>query len=202
MTIDHYITIEPIATPELIARMKSQPKPAYLFDIANRWGIVRAIRRFWAGDPVKVPDNLNHLTYGDLLDLQKSADIRDFLLTACRVVLGVDDPRRVLSAPAETMIGFANWVAEELKRIDDLFRAIERPLTSEQMQAGYGSLNFGAFGTLDWYAKRMGIVNHDFVLTVSWLTLYQVKRNDSKLAECEERYTKIMQAKNERRGRK
>lgn len=202
MTINDYIIIERCATPELVARMKEQPKPAYLFDRSSRWWLGRLWHRLWHGEPVKVPANLNHLTYGDLIDLQKSSDIRDFILTACRVVLGVDDARRVFSEKAEPMVGFANWVASELKRIDALFRAIERPFTPEQLQAGYGSLNFGEFGTLDWYAKRMGIVNHDYVLTVGWSVLYQVKRNDAKLAECEERHAKIMQAKNERRGRK
>lgn len=201
MTIDEYITLEHVATPEVVAQMKEQGKPTYLFDRPSEWRLLH----WWRTrkqQPVRVPDTLNGLTYGELIELQMAGDIRTFIATACRVVLGVEDLRRVFSAEAAPMVGFANWVASEVERIDGLFRALERPLTAEQLQAGYGNLHFGLFGSLDWFAKRMGITNHDEVLAVKWTVIYKVKEHDVKVAECDERYSKIMQAKNERKGRK
>ena len=52
--------------------------------------------------------------------------------------------------------------------------------TPEEVQAGYYkmNLNLGEFPTLDWYARRMGIADHDEVLKVGWVRIFACKKID------------------------
>ena len=47
------------------------------------------------------------------------------------------------------------------------------------------------FGILDWYAKRMGITNHDEVLTVPWLRIYKCMDMDNKVEQYQRRLNEI-----------
>ena len=64
--------------------------------------------------------------------------------------------------------------------------------TSEQMRAGIDRLNFGVFGLIDWYARRMGITDHDEVLKVPVLRVYQCLKMDKEQQEYENRLAKVI----------
>ena len=50
--------------------------------------------------------------------------------------------------------------------------------SSEEVAAGVHDLDFGSFGVLDWYAKRMGIANQNDVRDIAWVRIYQCMKND------------------------
>ena len=63
--------------------------------------------------------------------------------------------------------------------------------TAKEKQAGVEKLQFGLFGILDWYAKRMGITDHDDVLTVPWLRIYKCMDMDNKVEQYQRRLNDI-----------
>jgi hypothetical protein len=60
------------------------------------------------------------------------------------------------------------------------------------MRAGIDRLNFGVFGLIDWYARRMGITDHDEVLKVPVLRVYQCLKMDKEQQEYENRLAKVI----------
>ena len=47
------------------------------------------------------------------------------------------------------------------------------------------------FGLVDWYAKRMGIQNHDEVMDVCWMRVYKCMDMDTKTQEFNRRLAEI-----------
>ena len=101
--------------------------------------------------------------------------------------------------PCEDVIGFSNFVANELRKIADLFASCRTDLSPEQEQAGFGNLNFGMFGVLDWYCKRMGITDHAEVEKVPWVRVYKCMDMDAQTRRCEQRLSEIQSNKLKRR---
>lgn len=138
---------------------------------------------------VETPESLDHLTMGQLADI--TADGGD-LLKAVNIVTGVD-AGALAAEPFERVVGFLNFLKSELVRISDLFRQLDVAHTAEEVQAGIDRLDFGLFGTVDWYARRMGYKNQDEVLeTVPWLRVWQCAKNDAEKIEFEKRYNEII----------
>ena len=136
------------------------------------------------------PETLNNITMGQLAELLTAEE--QTLEEVLRVIMGlrVSD---VMSDPAQSVHGFMNFVTSEFQRIGGLFKQLEGGYTAEQIQAGVLQLDTGGiFGTIDWYAQRMGITNHDEVLKVPWLHIWQCAKNDKNVALYERRLNKIM----------
>ena len=53
-------------------------------------------------------------------------------------------------------------------------------------------LAFGAFGIADWYARRMGMHNHDDAFSTPWPRIWQCLHNDTEEAEYRKRLGKIL----------
>ena len=83
-----------------------------------------------------------------------------------------------------------------MERIGKLFKSLESDKTSEEIRAGIEKLDFGAFGLVDWYAKRMGIVDHEEVFATPWQRIYQCLKIDHENAEFEKRYRNIINRQN------
>lgn len=160
---------------QLVADMQECIKPTYL-----------------CGE--EVPDNLNHITMGQLMALQNMTNPYE----EAPVQL-LSNPEQLDKEPCEDVIGFCNWVASELKRIADLFSSCRTDLTPEQEQAGFGKLNFGMFGVLDWYCHRMGITDHSEVERVPWARVYKCMDMDAQTRRCEQRLNEIQANKLRRR---
>lgn len=151
------------------------------------------------GKPRKVcgkvlPDDLNGISLGELFDLQgavKSDNSATIIGELARILLGVA-PSKVMRSRADEALGFMLWACRELERIGKMWQMVSPPPSPEAVQAGVDKLDFGEFGTVDWYAQRMGISNHDEVLRVPWLRIYMCLDMDNKRAQFQERLREIM----------
>lgn len=125
-----------------------------------------------------VPETLQELTIGDIFALQSIKTEREAILIPCKVILDMDEPD-VMKAKASEVFGFIKWVADEMGKINKLFERTRIPPTAEEKQAGVENLNFGAFGVLDWYAQRMGFLDHEAVEHVPWIRVYKCLEMDA-----------------------
>lgn len=155
---------------ELLERLKKQPRPSVL---CGR----------------EVPKDLNQLTYGTLDDLRSATSEDDPAGACAKVLLGIE-PSDLLLEDVNDVFGFANFITAELTRINKVFKSIKVSYSKEEIAAGVEKLDFGSFGVLDWYARRMGITNQNEVREVAWVRIYQCLRNDAIKNEYERRLAK------------
>lgn len=135
---------------------------------------------------VRVPEDLNDLTIGDIFTLQGIRTEQDAITVPCKVILNLEE-REVMKADASEVLGFIVWVSKEMEKINKLFERTRIPPTKEEKQAGVEQLNFGAFGIIDWYAQRMGIIDHEYVEHVKWIRIYKCLDMDAKRTQYERR---------------
>lgn len=177
MTTEEMLIFDGVASAELREWMQSQPRPLCVLGRA-------------------VPESLDSLTYGELIELQMcGSTITDAVLCLCRVILGITNTRKVMRCDAGIMAGFIFWATAEVERIGKLFANVQRQPTAEEIQAGIHTLQFGAFGTADWYARRMGMTSHDDAFATKWVRIYQCLKMDNELEDYRNRLTKIKQSK-------
>lgn len=154
--------------------LNKQPRPGYL-----------------CGE--RVPENLNLLTYGQLDDMRNITDRKDVAYQLSYIIFG--KTLNLLDEDVNKVFGFVNFCASEVKRINDLFSTLKYEYTPEERQAGAESLNFGSFGVLDWYAKRMGITNQNDVRDVAWVRIFRCMKNDHAQQEFERRLQEVYMKK-------
>ena len=157
------LRIEKALTPSSRAWLNHQPRPDRLFG-----------RR--------VPESLDDLTFGELLGLQEieGTSNADSIVIVARTVLKTRRPAAwILRTRADRVFGFLAFVTRELERIGKLFKAIEHTPDEDEVAAGVNDLNFGPFGLVDWYARRMGITNQNEVRSVAWVRIFQCMKNDA-----------------------
>ena len=144
-----------------------------------------------------VPDTLQGVTFGTLVRLQQAPKDNDYLKTCCALVsvlTGVPADI-VASRRAYDVIGCVNMIQSEMERIGKLFQSLQGEKTSEEIRAGVNNLDFGVFGVVDWYAKRMGIIDHEEVFNTPWQRIFQCMRIDHEQGEFERRYRDIITKK-------
>ena len=150
---------------------------------------------------VSIPDTLQQATFGTLVQLQQAPKDNDYLKSCCALVsvlTGVD-ARIVASRRAFDVLGIVNMVQGEMERIGRLFQSLNTDKSSDEQAAGIDRLNFGAFGIVDWYAQRMGIVDHEDVFNTPWARIFQCMKIDHENNEFEKRYRKIIEQRNKRK---
>lgn len=140
-----------------------------------------------------VPADLQSVTFGTLTQLQQ-AQSNDYYQTCCNLVsvlTGV--PADIVgSRRACDVLGVVNMVTAEMERIGKLFQSLQSDKSSEELMAGIDKLDFGAFGLVDWYAKRMGIIDHEDVFRTPWARIWQCMRIDHEQGLFEKRYRDIV----------
>lgn len=141
-----------------------------------------------------VPKNLNELTFGQLIQLQLIKTNEDVLFVPPMVILGISK-EDVLKCRVFDVIRFMLFVKRELERIAKLFSDIQYKPTQEEIQAGINNINNGIFGTIDWFAKRMGIIDHEYVELIPWVRIYQCAKIDNNNALFERRLRNILTKK-------
>ena len=143
-----------------------------------------------------VPATLNVLSYGQLDDLRdassKTNDI-ELAVELTRVLFG--EELNLFGEDVNKVFGFVRFCTEELKRINELFSRLKPQYSSEELAAGADKLDFGSFGVLDWYAKRMGITNQNEVRSVAWVRIYQCMKNDHEQQMFERRLHEVYMRK-------
>ena len=172
----HFVALMPYMTSDTIKSLVLIPPP----------------KKFCKKD---VPDTLQMVTFGVLTQLQQAAQDNDYLKTCCKLVsvlTGVDE-KIVASRKAYDVLGIVNMVQSEMERIGKLFQSLNTDKTSDEQAAGIERLNFGAFGIVDWYAQRMGIVDHEEVFNTPWARIFQCMKIDHEQGEFEKRYRKILE---------
>lgn len=139
----------------------------------------------------EVPENLNELTIGQLIRLSQLKDETESIYAVADIVLGMTR-EETGNARAVDVVRFAGWVCAETAKINRLFDKLDtaKP-TGVQKRAGIETLRFGLFGMLDWYALRMGIPDHDIVLSVPWMRIYKCMDMDNKKQRYEQNLQKI-----------
>ena len=160
---------------ELLERLRKQPCPKMLCG-------------------KRVPDTLNMLTYGELDDLQTAATTETPIEGTTKILLKVE-PQALQDEDVNDVFGFANFVTSEIKRINKVFASIKTSYSQEERAAGVESLNFGAFGVLDWYAQRMHIANQNDVRDIAWVRIFQCMKNDNDKNEFQRRLYQIYSKK-------
>ena len=178
----HFVALMPYMTSDTIKSLVLIPPP----------------KKFCKKD---VPDTLQMETFGMLTRLQQAPTDNDYLKTCCKLVsvlLGVDE-KVVASRRAYDVLGIVNMVQGEMERIGRLFQSLNTDKSSDEINAGIDRLNFGAFGLVDWYAQRMGIVDHEEVFNTPWARIYQCAKIDHEQGEFEKRYRKIIEQRNKMR---
>ena len=140
------------------------------------------------------PQNLNDLTFEQIARLWGLNEQNGTTLPF-EVIMGIDAKQCANMATIEAM-GFLNMVYRELRKINEAFQACNSQPTQEEIAAGIDKLNFGAFGIADWYAKRMGMTNHDEAFATKWTRVYQCLKNDKEVEQFRRRYQDIINHKN------
>lgn len=156
---------------ELLGQLKSAKRPAFILG-------------------KEVPANLNTITYGQLDDFSRIDHENEDPAVKVFSILFDMTLDQVYGLNVYDVFGVINFVRTELDRINRLFASIKVTHTPEEIAAGVEDLNFGTFGVIDWYAKRMGITNQDEVYGVAWIRIYTCMKNDNEKSEYEQRLNK------------
>ena len=90
---------------------------------------------------------------------------------------------------------FVLHVKDNLEAVVKLFEAIQYKPSDDEIKAGINKLSGGFFDTADWYARRMGITNHDEVDNVKWGIIYLSKKKDFEEYKFQENYRKVIEQK-------
>ena len=153
----------------------------------------------------KTPENLDDITLGQLITLWRIKDEWDLFYLSAICVLAYDDNdrrynfkqkligRRLRHTGAGKAIGWSNFVSNELLRINEMWQKCNVPLTDIDRQAGADNLNFGFFSIIDAYAQRQGITDHDDVLKVKWIKVWQSLQKDAEIAKFQLRRERILE---------
>lgn len=149
---------------------------------------------------VEAPQDLNDITLGQLIQLE-AIGAEKGIFVAIAVVLFDKDEAWAMKASAMEMLGLRNMVVAEQDRIAALFALLTRDHTAAEIMAGIENLNFGMFGLADWYARRMGISDHDEAFNTPWLRIWQCRKNDLEESEYKERLQKIQHNLNKQQKR-
>lgn len=181
-TYSQFISMADLCSQEVLQEyyeiLRTQPRPAEL-----------------CGE--EVPETLNMLSYGQLDDMRdvttKANDI-ELAINLTEILFG--HKLNLYSEDVNKVFGFINFCTAELKRINKIFTSLKPHYSSEEIAAGIEKLDFGSFGVLDWYAKRMGITNQNEVRSVAWVRIYQCMKNDHEQQMFEKRLHDVYMRRN------
>lgn len=137
------------------------------------------------------PEDLSGMTMGQVLTMSGCESGGEMFFVVCKELLGMKEDE-VLKADAAEVVRFVGWTIAEIDKINKRFQSIKVSRTQEEIRAGIDKMDNGAFGIVDWYARRMGISDHEEVMSVPWLRVYQCLKMDAERGEYEKRLSKIM----------
>lgn len=141
--------------------------------------------------------DLNMITYGQYADLCDIIGEKDHITAIGKMVTTLYPNKSVNDVNDEDCVkvfGFANFVCKEIDRINKLFSSVHLDYTDQEIRAGIEEMQFGVFGILDWYAKRMGITDHNEVLSVPWVRVFTCMKNDTMDAAFNRRLQKVYES--------
>lgn len=151
----------------------------------------------------ETPSDLNMITFGQYSDLCDVLGDESDHITVMRKMLCVlyEDitEETINDAPAFDVWGMCNFICAEIKRINELFGSIHLEYTDQEKKAGIEKMQFGTFGILDWYAKRMGISDQNAVNSEKWVRIFQCMKNDNEETAYQRRLQKVYEEESRRK---
>lgn len=149
--------------------------------------------------PESLNISFNELTFSQLIDLQSGIkNFNGLIFIPLKVIHGLPEAK-IMQMSVYNCLRFALYTKDELERITKLFKEIEYKPSPEEQKAGIDKINNGFFGTIDWYAKRMGIADHDEVVKLSWVRIYKCMKIDFDNNKFERNYRKVIETKNKKK---
>lgn len=140
----------------------------------------------------EVPKDLFAISYGKLDELRNAAESEDPAVECLKILLGIT-PVEAYSLNVFDVFGFMHFCREQINKINKIFASLKVQYSSEELAAGVKDLDFGSFGVLDWYARRMGITNQNEVREVAWVRIFNCMKNDTEQNNYERRLRKQYQ---------
>ncbi len=140
----------------------------------------------------EVPKDLFSISYGKLDELRNAAEAEDPAVECLNILLGIK-PVEAYRLNVFDVFGFMHFCREQIDKINKIFASLKVQYSSEELAAGVKDLDFGSFGVLDWYARRMGITNQNEVRDVAWVRIYNCMKNDTEQNNYERRLRKQYQ---------
>lgn len=144
-----------------------------------------------------VPKDLKMITFGqysDLCDVFSQKDVFEIVKSVPEILFSVSE-EEIFATNVAYLWGLCNFAAREIGNINKLFSEIRMDYTDEERKAGIENLQFGTFGILDWYARRMGITDQNAVNNEKWVRIYQCMKNDMEDAKFQRRLQKVYEQK-------
>lgn len=185
---------------------KTNEKPTYLYDFIVLFPVmteeskVKCLEKLNSAEKPKyflgkdVPEDLNMITFGEYSDLCDAIGMKDHI-DALKEIVRVLNPESTEDdlnyEYAYDAWGYANWVIKEIGRINEVFSSIKVEYTDQEKKAGIDQIQFGTFGILDWYARRMGIADQNLVNSEKWVRIYQCMKNDAEETAYNRRLQKV-----------
>lgn len=179
LDVGRFLILSPCLDEETMEAIRNAPKPDTV-----------------AGVPV--PDSLDIVKVGQFIELSEIRTDYDLLFVPCRELLRMSDAE-ITGAKVYEVYGFAAWCVREVGRIAGLFAQCRVEPTAEEVQAGIGRMDYGWPGLADYYARRMGIHDPDYVLKrVGILKLWLALKIDADSRKFERRLSEIVNKKMKR----
>lgn len=180
MDVGRFLVLSRCLDEDTAAAIRNAPKPETVAGVA-------------------VPDSLNAIKVGQFVELSEMRTDYDLLYVPCKELLRMSDAE-VAAAKVYEVYGFSAWCVSEVGRIAKLFEQCRIEPTAEERQAGIGRMDYGWPGLADYYARRMGIHDPDYVLKrVGILKLWLALKMDADSRMFERRLADIMNNKMKRR---
>lgn len=125
---------------------------------------------------IKVPQDLNEITYGQRIDLSE-IDGNNFIIHPLKVLCNVDE-RQLMRMNVCDVIRFSFMVVSELDRLNKRDeKYLKYDPEPEEIKAGAKKNDNGLFGIIDTIARRMNI-SHDDVLMLSQQKVFMMLKID------------------------
>lgn len=151
----------------------------------------------------EVADSFDMITFGQYSDLCDAMQESDHFIMVSKIIKAIYPDvtdEEINATSAYDAFGFSIFAVKEADKINKIFSSVKASHTSEEVAAGIDRLQFGTFGILDWYAKRMGITDQNEVFAIPWVRIYQCMANDTEEAEFSRRLQRVYIEKNKRHG--
>lgn len=149
----------------------------------------------------KVPEDLKSITFGqysDLCDVFSQEQNLSIFSEVAKILFDATD-EEISNASVQDIWGLGTFAAKEIGSINNLFGDIRMDYTEQEKKAGIEKLQFGTFGILDWYARRMGIHDQNLVNNEKWVRIYQCMKNDMEDAKFQRRLQKVYEQEAKRK---
>ncbi len=120
---------------------------------------------------------LEVLTLGQLMEIQYTETFLPKVELYMSLVCGCTTDE-YMNEHYEKVMGAVNHITDLLNNVGAMFSGSRIKPTREEITAGVESLNFGAFGLIDWYSQRQKIT-HEQAEATPWTRVFNAIKKDN-----------------------